>query len=1119
MSKRHLPWICVVSCSLFSPAVFFSAAALACGAEETLLGTHHYTVDKPLLLRIDQNGTDLLIAVDNSAGTTLFNHPNDRSSFELVYLDPANGQAQDLCVHSVFRNPDILTPYTLTEIDPATLNLPLLQRFVEAARLWSQVDPQSRAQAIDEYTALGALAAAEFPLAPVAGLYAIRARMFNGEDEAALRAIDVFAPPPEFAPSSYVLDWYRGQTLLRLRRLPEAIEALALALELAPQGLDSAEIRNLLGEAYVTAGRIDDGEHELDAAVAASGSDHSLLAHIHNNRGYVLLRRAFAPNVEPGDAERWLRASIDEHLIARAFAVNGGDTSEQVLIDNNLGTLYERVRELRKALYHYREALRLTEAAGNPYNLRVLYTNLGALNQRLGDYPKSRGYLEQAVQLAEQVEEPGFRASCLLGTTYRLLGDIPRALAIHETCRDLAAGSANYPVLIDALAELSEDYLVAARTEPTAADAAWSTISAARALIDQHFPDILAAGRVARSDPRTSNICTATRAVDPSAAIGLTFQEQQLDVTARVLSRYALLAQRFAPGASALDDLDLAAGVVGPARYSGQLDIFDGALRVYAAQGNFDFARACGEAAMALSERLHEDLEAERNGPAWTAKTHETYVAVADLLLQQSTTSDDEPARAAFAVAERAMGISLRQHLSLAATDTQQSEDSQLREVLNTLADENAALSAEQRAELLPVSYYHQHDLVELSRLQRQERVTIPRALDAAQIQSQLREGQVVLYYYIGAMDAWLFTLDSRTFAAQRLGSAAELANLLATVENDLRSPNGTPAPGLRSLSAFLLPASLQLTGTRELVIVPHRDLYKIPFAALTRAQTSTALIDDFALKTTPSLTAYFMDKPASTAEHSTDIAVFADPLFNTADLRSVTDGAVERADLQTWSAGLERLPYTELEADALKALFQPENTLDFVGNRATLANLAGAPARNARILHIATHGYFHSTSSDNVGLVLSAVNENNERVPGFVTLTELFGHHFNNELVVISGCDTAMGMQLAGEGMMGLTRGFLAQGARHVISTLWPVSDRASAQFMALFYEHLHGGGSVAEALKTAQQELKALPDFRHPYYWAPYVLTTVSPADVMNFSSGLVEASARGGSTGISR
>jgi CHAT domain-containing protein len=395
---------------------------------------------------------------------------------------------------------------------------------------------------------------------------------------------------------------------------------------------------------------------------------------------------------------------------------------------------------------------------------------------------------------------------------------------------------------------------------------------------------------------------------------------------------------------------------------------------------------------------------------------------------------------------------------------------------------------------------------MERSHQNAQDHVAIPRALQSGEIQARLGEGQTVLYYYVGAADAWLFALDAQSFSVHKLGPAATLAALLAAVEQDLRSANGTPAAGLQNLSAFLLPADLPLTGARELLIVPHRDLYKIPFATLARAQAgdSRALIEDFAVKTTPSLTAYFMDKPVAATEHSADIAVFADPLFNTADLRGSAARPDEQPEaLQSWSASLERLPYTELEANNLKAVFQPENTLDFLGNRATLANLASAPVRNARILHIATHGYFQSTGSDNVGLVLSAINENNERVPGFVTLTELFGHHFNNELVVISGCDTAMGMQLAGEGMMGLTRGFLAQGARHVISTLWPVSDRASAQFMALFYANLHQLGNVAEALRAAQLELKALPEFRHPYYWAPYVLTTMSPVDAMRFNA----------------
>ncbi len=1112
MLKRHASWL-AGTC-----AACFSMAAFACGDPETLLGSERFSVgpDAPLLLRIDQNGTDLVIAVDNDAGTTLFNHPDDRNGFELVYLQGADGTTQDVCVHSAFRNPDIRNPYQITRLDTSGWNsatLESLQRFSAASRLWANGNPATRAQALQEYEALSTL---EFPFRDTAQLYAIRAALMEGRYDTALQYIDAFPIGSELNTLyPHVLPWYRGFALLRQRKLEEAVVQLGQAAAVSTQPLDTAEVHSLRGEALLGLDRDAEGASEIDKALAASGSDHSVLARVHNNLGYVLIKRAFAGNLDPAESRQRLRASIDQHLLARAFAVNAGEITEQMSIDNNLGILYERVSELRKSQYHYREALRLTETAGDVYSLRLLFQNLGALNQRLGDYPKSRAYLEQAVGIAEQSgESTAFRGHCILGTTYRLMGDVAQALAIHESCRALSAEHNDFQTLIEALTELAEDYTQAERTDADAgatgnanAQAAWFAIDAARALLDQHMADVLAAGRTATAalDARADNLCTAQQA--PAADTAPVVTEAFLFVATRVLNQHALLARRFGMEEQALEDLRLAAGILDKTRITGQLYTLETGLDVYRALGNKAFA--CGERALTLVERMHEDLEAERNGPAWSAKTHEIYVALADMLLEDTTSATsaiagDDAARAAFAVAESAMGISLRQHLSLPPTDTRASEDAQLRAALNTLADRQAALSAEQRARLLPVSYYHQQDLMERSRQNEQDRVAIPPALQSAAIQSRLGAGQAVLYYYIGATDAWLFELDAGHFSVHKLGPAAQLATLLAAVEQDLRSANGAPAGGLRALSAFLLPANLQLTGARELLIVPHRDLYKIPFAALAResAQNPRALIEDFTVKTTPSLTAYFMDKPAAPDIHSADIAVFADPLFNTADLRGAA-AEEEPEALQSWSASLERLPYTELEANSLKAVFQPENTLDFLGNRATLANLSDAPARNARILHIATHGYFHSTSSDNVGLVLSAINERNERVPGFVTLTELFGHRFNNELVVISDCDTAMGMQLAGEGMMGVTRGFLAQGARHVISTLWPVSDRASARFMALFYENLRSTGSVTGALQAAQQQLKALPEFRHPYYWAPYVLATVSPVDEMRFST----------------
>jgi CHAT domain-containing protein len=197
----------------------------------------------------------------------------------------------------------------------------------------------------------------------------------------------------------------------------------------------------------------------------------------------------------------------------------------------------------------------------------------------------------------------------------------------------------------------------------------------------------------------------------------------------------------------------------------------------------------------------------------------------------------------------------------------------------------------------------------------------------------------------------------------------------------------------------------------------------------------------------------------------------------------------------------LQRLPWTAREAKELKALFEPLTTIVFTGARATRENLRSSEARNARILHIASHGYFNAASPENVGLALSVVDQGENLDPGFMSLAELFSYRYNNELVVVSGCESALGQQSGGEGLMSLTRGFMAQGASHVISTLWPVSDRASAEFIGRFYARLLKIGSVSEALRQAQEDMRSMPQYADPFFWAPYIVSTVDPSDYIQF------------------
>src|SRR5690606_32757973 len=179
--------------------------------------------------------------------------------------------------------------------------------------------------------------------------------------------------------------------------------------------------------------------------------------------------------------------------------------------------------------------------------------------------------------------------------------------------------------------------------------------------------------------------------------------------------------------------------------------------------------RVCGQLAIERIESLHEGLEAERNGPAWSDRTHEVYVGLADILLEQpleagSASSAGDLAPDAFAVTEASRAISLRQHLSLPRVDSRSTENQPLRERPNALADQHVALSEGQKNSLLLVDYYHQHDLLELSHLEGLDRVAVPPPLELAAIQERLGEEQAVLYYLLAERQAYVFVVEKRRF-------------------------------------------------------------------------------------------------------------------------------------------------------------------------------------------------------------------------------------------------------------------------------------------------------------------------------------------------------------------
>ncbi len=145
----------------------------------------------------------------------------------------------------------------------------------------------------------------------------------------------------------------------------------------------------------------------------------------------------------------------------------------------------------------------------------------------------------------------------------------------------------------------------------------------------------------------------------------------------------------------------------------------------------------------------------------------------------------------------------------------------------------------------------------------------------------------------------------------------------------------------------------------------------------------------------------------------------------------------------------------------------------------------------NYNIVHFATHGILNSEQPELSGIVLSLFDEQGKPQNGFLRLHEVFNLNLTADLVVLSACQTGLGKEIKGEGLVGLTRGFMYAGATRVLVSLWSVNDAATAEFMSKFYSFmLQDKLSPSSALNATQKYMQQHSKWSHPYYWAAFTL-----------------------------
>lgn len=554
------------------------------------------------------------------------------------------------------------------------------------------------------------------------------------------------------------------------------------------------------------------------------------------------------------------------------------------------------------------------------------------------------------------------------------------------------------------------------------------------------------------------------------------------------------------------------------------------------------------EEALEAIEVFRTNINSQELGESYFDKTQNYYDLYIDLLIKLYEEEQKENYLAkALEINEKRRARSLRELLTEAQIDIRQGIDAQLLEKEKEI-QVKLSIKEQQKRQLLakktPLEKIEkiEKELRELiyqrKETQTQIKINSPAYATLTQIQdislptiqSLLDDSTMLLEYSLGKDSSYIWLVTNNKVQYYKLASRSEIEKQAQIVYNLLVS-KGLPSNvkntssldsdynlAVTKLSELVLfPLSSQLANKR-LLIVADGTLQYIPFnilskhTSLNRQRSFSPLILENEVVNLPSAaTLLLLREKKEKLINKTTITIVADPIFSKDDPRikqsivkkesKIEDKVknnVNLASAETFREkeinsinDLSRLPFSRQEATAITSLLSKENYQQFLDFDADYDLLTKGKLANNKILHFATHSIINNDYPELSGIVLSLVDREGNPKNGFLQLQEIYNLKFSANLVVLSACQTALGKEVKGEGLVGLTRGFMYAGAKQIIASLWKVDDRATAELMKYFYQNLlKNNQSPSNALREAQLQMMKQPRWKSPYYWAAFVL-----------------------------
>jgi CHAT domain-containing protein/tetratricopeptide (TPR) repeat protein len=815
-----------------------------------------------------------------------------------------------------------------------------------------------------------------------------------------------------------------------------------------------------------------------------------------------------------------------------------GDSRLAAIASNNIAKIYDTWGDSQKALALYEQALLLHQQEKNLAGEAQVLDNLGMLYVGLGDARQAMESFDKALPIREKVKEQ--RGLALTqhnkAVALALQGEFREALKFYEKARAIREKERDKSGLALTLAGIGSAYASLGETEK-ALDYYRQSLDAQKEVGNLRGQAIVI-NRLGYAYTQMGDLVKASSHFEQA----LDLWDRVGDKQGKAMSLYGL-----AQVASGRNNLDTARNHIEEAISiveSLRAKVNSQQLRITYLAAKLNYYELAIDVRMQLYERNSsmEHLEA-----AFNLSERSRSRSLLELLAEMGSgiRGDGDPERLKrMNQLEGYLNAVSEKLVNLRSTKPRSEKDPLLATQIESLRIKQIESLKAEYEQLLNQQDKLRADIRAQS--PRYAQLMLSQPLRLSEVQQLLDGETVLLEYSLGDKSSYVWAVTRTSITGRRLMGREAIEQVARRLKDLMSSPphmrpNELPVQfearlneaereyrqQAAELSKLVLEPIASNFGNRYLLIAPDGLLRFIPFGALpkpdapeqradavARGREPLLMVDKYVIAYQPSASVMAMLRAYRRRPADKLVAIFADPVFDSNDERvrlaarrkqsgvrrqgsRAPEEQARRAspdstsrNLMDGEPALERLSSSLREANDIMKLVPRGSGMQVIGFEASRAAAMRHDLGRYKIVHFATHGLLDDENPELSSLVFSLVDEQGQHQDGYLLLHDVYNLSLPVEMVVLSACRTGVGKEAKGEGLIGLTRGFMHAGSARVVSSLWKIDTDDTAELMRMFYRHmLKGNLPPAAALQAAQIEMRKL-NRNAPYRWAGFIL-----------------------------